>query len=37
MKLMKIFPIQGIDPFYIGLIMAKSDTGDFAELKKALK
>ena len=37
MKLMRIFPLPGIDPLFIGMSMAKSDKGDFANLKKALK
>lgn len=37
MKLMKIFPLLGIDPLYIGVFMAQLDNGDFAELKKNLK
>ena len=37
MKAMRVFPLPGIDPLYIGLFMAKLDTSDFAELKKTLK
>lgn len=37
MKLMKIFPIQGIEPLFIGIFMAKIDDGDFEKLKRTLK
>ena len=37
MKLMKIFPLEGIEPLFIGIFMAKIDDGNFAKLKKTLQ